>query len=373
MSRIMSCMIILLIVLSAAAPAVQGQETQLHVIASTSIVADVARAVAGDAAVVEALFPLGANAHTAEPSAQDVARLSDADLVLTVGMNLEENLLAVLAEAAGDKVAFISQCVPVLPVPEQFGTAHEEDEHEGEAHDHEGEAHDHADLEALCASHYETIKGTFGLTEIAASPDAMGPLYAVECPGHEHEGEEHEHVHEAGSCDPHAWTDPVNVALWTLTIRDLLSERDPAHADQFAANADAYLAELAAADAEVRAAIESIPANNRFIITNHHSLGYFAARYGLSIVGVIIPGGSTTSEPSVQETLDLIQLVQDYQIPAIFAENVASDSLAQQIAEETGAQVVTLYTGSLSEAGAGADTYLNYIRFNAQTIADALK
>ncbi|HEX3053566.1 MAG TPA: metal ABC transporter substrate-binding protein [Aggregatilineaceae bacterium] len=368
MSQIIRLLVMALVALSACAPAAQAQETQLQIIASTSILADVARAVAGDAAVVESLFPLGANAHTAEPSAQDVARLSDADLVLTVGLNYEEGLLTVLEEAAGDKVAVVSQCVPVLPV--SAGEANGESTTTSE-----DKSPDHTDLETLCAGYYETIQSTFGLTEISASPDAMGPLYAVECPGHDHEGEAHagEDIHEAGSCDPHVWTDPVNVALWTLTIRDLLSERDPAHADLFAANADTYLAELAAADADVRAAIESIPANNRFIITNHQTLGYFAARYGLSIVGVIIPGGSTTSEPSVQATLGLIQVVQDYQVPAIFAENVVSDSLAGQIAEETGAQVVTLYTESLSEAGAGADTYLNYIRFNANTLADALK
>ena len=107
--------------------------------------------------------------------------------------------------------------------------------------------------------------------------------------------------------DPHVWTDPVNVALWTLMIRDTLSAADPANAAVYAANAGAYLEELAALHAEIAAQIATLSAEHRFIVTNHQALNYFAARYGLTLVGVVIPGGGTSSEPSVQEVLALIE------------------------------------------------------------------
>jgi len=177
----------------------------------------------------------------------------------------------------------------------------------------------------------------------------------------------------AGNCDPHVWTDPVNAALWTLTVRDTLSELDPAHADVYAANAAAYLDELAALDADIRALIDVIPAERRYIVTNHLAFNYFAVRYGLELVGVVIPGGSTTTEPTVQEVLNLIEAIQTYNVPAIFTETTVSEDLAQQIADEAGAQIVPLYTGSLSEADGSAATYLDYMRFNAGQMAGALR
>jgi len=355
MTRWFRFMGILLITLPllAAVPVSQAQDSDLTIIASTSILADVASQVAGDAAAVESLFPRGTNAHSAEPSAQDIARLSDADLVLVVGANYEEGLSAVLGEAAGDHVVVVSSCVPFRPVTIEV-EQHGKDEH-GE------EVSSSADLQTRCESDTETVKAAFGLDDLATD-GALGPLYSLDCGG---EG--------IGGCDPHVWTDPVNVALWTLFIRDTLIERDPAHADTYTTNAEAYLTQLADLDQQIQAIIETIPEDSRILLTNHLTFGYFASRYGLDLVGVIIPGGSTSAEPSVQEVLDLIQLVQDYGVPAIFTENVVSDSLAQQIADETGANMISLYTESLGEPGGDADTYLSYMLYNASTIADALK
>lgn len=334
-----------------------AQESPLTIIATTSILTDVASQVAGEAAHVESLFPLGTNAHTAEPSAQDVVRLSDADLVLMVGANYEEGLLPVLEEAGGTNVVPVSLCVPIRPV----GL----DEHEDAPAEHD----ETSEIAAPCSSHYEAANAAFGLTE-TAMPGVLGPLYELEC-GHSDEEEEHEH--EAGSCDPHVWTDPVNVALWALMIRDTLTQLDPANEAIYAANTEAYLAELATTHQQVADILSAIPDDNRFMLTNHLTWGYLAARYGLTTIGVIIPGGSTTSEPSTQDVLALLDMIQEHDVPAIFTENVASDSLAEQLADETGVQIVPLYTESLSEPGEGADTYLNYLLYNATAIANALQ
>jgi manganese/iron transport system substrate-binding protein len=357
-NRVWSLSIIVILLLPAGMPAA-AQDQSITVIASTSILADVARSVAGDAASVGSLFPLGADAHTAEPSAQDVARLSDADLVLVVGANYEGGLLPVLEQAGGSNVVTVSECVPIRPVTINLETSSDQNTGTPTAQPSDGNT---SALDTLCAAHADVVKAAFGLDEVAA-PGALGPLYTLSCGAD----------HAVGGCDPHVWTDPANVALWALMIRDTLIERDPAHADTYQANTEAYLSQLVDTDQQIKTLTAAIPENRRYLLTNHLAFGYFAARYGLTIVGVIIPGGSTTSEPSVQDMMDLIQTVQDYQVPAIFTENVASNSLAKQIADQTGAKMVSLYTESLGDSGSGADTYLHYILFDASAIADALK
>ncbi len=340
----------------AAGAPVSAQADRLRVVASFSILADVVSQVAGDAAEVETLIPLGANPHAYEPSARDVVRLSEANAVFVVGLNFEERLLDVVREASGGAVYELWGCLPVRPVIAGL------DDH-GEEAAHAGEAPSESDpgdaLDALCAEHEAAVRAAFGLDNLVL-PGAVTHADAA-------------YASVLAEADPHVWTDPINVALWTLMIRDTLSAADPANAAVYAANAQAYLEELAALHAEIAAQMAVLPAERRFIVTNHQALNYFAARYGLTLVGVVIPGGGTSSEPSVQEVLALIEAIRSTSVPAIFTETTVSESLAQQIADESGAALVRLYTGSLSEPGGPADTYLAYMRFNAAQIVAALE
>lgn len=352
-----------LCVLLAPAPALaQGGKPQ--VIASFSILADIASRVAGDAATVTSLMPLGANPHSYTPSAQDIARLSDADHVLMVGINYEQSLLLIVEEAIGDRMTVVSQCMPIRPI----GAGPVADS--AESGDGAPQGADASAWAERCAAHQAELDAIFG-GGAAVDGAVLGPLYALPC-GQDH-GASGEHSHEAGACDPHVWTDPTNAARWALVIRDTLSALDPGAADTYAANTRAYLEELVALDGEVRALIDTIPTGHRTIVTNHAALGYFAARYGLTEAGVVIPGGSTTSEPSVRAVLALVQTIQRQGIPAIFTETTASDATAAQIAAEAGVRLVPLYTGSLSRPDDGAGTYLDYMRYNAAAIADALR
>jgi ABC-type Zn uptake system ZnuABC Zn-binding protein ZnuA len=365
MTRRLLIALALLIALIPAGASTSAQSDKPVIVASFSILADVAAQVAGDSATVVSLMPLGANPHTYSPTAQDVVRLSDADRVLVVGANYEETLLPVVEEAAGERVIAVSQCVPIRPIPGSSETA------PVEAADGNDELPP-GEWSEICAAHEAEIEAAF------EQPDAggavLGPLYALPCgDAHAETEPDEDHAHEPGACDPHVWTDPTNAARWALLIRDTLSELDPSGAETYAANAEAFLAELAALDAELRAQIDAIPSERRVIVTNHVALTYFAERYGLEQVGVIIPSGSTTSEPSVREVLELIDTVQTRGVPAIFTETTASDATAAQIAAESGVALVPLYTGSLSQPDGGAGTYLDYMRYNAAAIADALR
>ena len=341
----------------------QAQDARPRIVASFSILGDIAAQVAGDAADVESLIPLGSNPHAYEPSAQDVVTLSEADAVFVVGINFEEGLLPVVEESASDRMVVVSECVPVHAI--STGEDYEDDH---EDHVHEGDEH------AACEPHHEAITAAFGIDDAALMDGALGTLNTLACGGHDetHEGDD-EHHHEAGSCDPHVWTDPVNAGLWALVVRDTLIELDPAQADTYTANAARYLDELAAAADEAQRLIDTVPAERRYIVTNHLAFNYFAERFGLTLVGVVIPGGSTTAEPSVQDVMALIETVQTYNVPAIFTETTVSEDLAQQIADETGASIVRLYTGSLSEADGPASTYIDYLLFNATQMAEGLQ
>ncbi len=216
---------------------------------------------------------------------------------------------------------------------------------------------------------------------------ALGMLYAVACEGHDHEHEDadadadhqhegemdHDHEHAEGACDPHVWMEPHNPMYWTMLIRDALTELDPANAEVYRTNADVYLQELdALAHDFVMEAVETVPADNRILVTNHEFLGYFAVRYGFEVVGTVIPAGATGAEPSAASIAALIDAVNEEGVSAIFAETTVSTDIAEQIAEETGVQVLTLYSGSLSDADGPASTYIDYMRFNVTTIVEAL-
>ena len=110
------------------------------------------------------------------------------------------------------------------------------------------------------------------------------------------------------------------------------------------------------------------------LVTNHDFLGYFAHAYGFEIVGNVIPSISSTAEPDPQQLAQLIDVIQARQVPAIFVEVSSNGRQAQSIADEAHVKLVdTLFAEALSEPGKEAGTYLDFIKFDAQTIADALK
>lgn len=180
------------------------------------------------------------------------------------------------------------------------------------------------------------------------------------------------HAHD--EIDPHFWLDPNNVLRYVENIRDGLSRADPAHASAYAANAETYSANLKELDQWVRQQIETIPPARRLLVTNHESLGYFADRYGLRVVGTIVPSVSVGASPSAQQVAALIDQIKATGAPAIFLETGNNPQLAEQIAAETGARVVTtLYSHSITAADGPAPTYLDLIRFNTTAIVDALR
>lgn len=291
--------LVALLSLSAAACGGDGPSGDRQLVVAThSLLGDLATNVFGDEAEVEVVMPAGTDPHEFEPSAAQVAMLSEADLVVANGLGFEAGLTDALDAAAGDGVPVLELGPALEPLPLDDG-----------------------------------------------------------------DGE-----------DPHWFTDPLRMARaagLVATAAENLDGIDPVVvADQAAGHAAA----IEAADAEIAADLDAVPEDQRQLVTNHEVFGYFADRYGFEVVGTVIPSGTTLAEPSSSELADLVAVIEETGVPAVFADTSSSADLAHVLAEETGEDiaVVELFSESLGEEGSGAETYLELIRTNADRIVAAL-
>ena len=143
--------------------------------------------------------------------------------------------------------------------------------------------------------------------------------------------------------------------------------------DSLLASSNTYLGELNSLDVEVEQMLSSVPEESRELITNHGVFAYFADRYDFEVLGSIIPTNSTLDNASAKDINDLVSVIRDENVSAIFADASSSDTLAEVLAGEAGdIQVVSLFTESLGDAGTAGSTYIDMIRTNAELIAGGL-
>ncbi len=362
----------------------------IPVTVTSNIMADWVREIGGDRVEVFSLLPVGADPHGYQPGAQDVARIADAELVLSVGLGLEEAWLHELLEnAARDEEIIVEMAELIDPI--EFAETHIEDvefleslEHivheveEGEISAQEGVDEIREVMAALEEEHH-------GEEEDADEPSAMvealleqldaGEIDAAEAIEEiEHivgEGEDAHEGHGHGLEDPHFWFDPIRVKVAVDEIVGFLSAIDPDGADMYASRASAYNASLDELHAWTQTQVEAIAEEDRLLVTSHDSFGYFALLYDFEVVGVIL-GITTDVEPSAEDLIELIHEVEESGAKAIFGETTISERLAETVASETGTRLVRLYSGSLGTDGSGAETYLGMVRTNVERIVEAL-
>ena len=276
----------------------------LSVVATTGIIADTAKRVAGQHAQVVGLMGPGVDPHLYKASEGDVRRLSEAGLILYNGLHLEGKM--------GDILTRLARTRPVVAVTEEIPQ------------------------------------------NLLREPPEF-----------------------AGQYDPHVWFD---VSMWRRTLDPIvreLSALDPAHAEEFKANAEAYGKELDALDAWVKQRIETLPPSHRVLVTAHDAFGYFGRRYGMEVIG--IQGISTLSEAGLHDVDRVAQLVVDRKVKALFIESsVPRRSIEAVLAavrsrgfeSQIGGQ---LFSDSLGGANTPAGTYVGMVRANVDTLVNALK
>src|SRR5262249_24142640 len=264
----------------------------LKVVASFSILGDLARNVGGNRVDVTTLVGPDSDAHVYSPTPADAKKIADAKLIFVNGLGFE-GWLPRLVQSSGSKA--------------------------------------------------RVVTATDGTTPLRLGSDA----------------------------DPHAWQSVANAKIYVANIRTALSAADASGAEQFGANAEAYLAKLDALDREVREAVPKILPARRKVISTHNAFGYFAAAYGIEFIAPL--GVSTETEPSARDIAKIITQVKQGKIPAVFLENVTDPRLIKRISAETGARVGgTLYSDGLTGEKGDAPTSIDMVRHNIRTLTRPL-
>ncbi len=373
-------------------PATPPAADPISIVTTTNIVADWVENVGGDRVEVFSLVPVGADPHAFQPGAQDVVKIAEADLALSIGLGLEESWLhELLQNAARDESSIVELSDAVDPI--EFAASHADEVEllEGLMHivheveegeidadtgleeiaeliagvENEEEGEEHAGDEELPEHVMEII------AEVEAGDiDAAAAIEAIEALGEE--GEEEHEGHGHGVHDPHFWFDPLRVKIAVSDIAARLSTLDPDGSDAYSANAAAYNARLDELHAWTQEQVGLVPSERRLLVTSHDSLGYFANLYEFEVVGVVL-STTTEVEPSAEDLAELIHEIEEFGVQAVFGETTVSERLAEAVATESGVGLFRLYSGSLGTEGSGAETYIGMVRTNVERIVEALK
>lgn len=180
----------------------------------------------------------------------------------------------------------------------------------------------------------------------------------------------------AGTPDPHFWTDPQRMITAVDVIEEsVLRDVDGIDETAVARNAENYRAQLRDLDRTMSEGFAGIASERRKLVTNHHVLGYLAQRFGFTVIGAVVPSGTTLAAPSPSDLQSLVGAIESARVPAIFVDSSQPEKLARVLAEDAGMQVriVPLYSESLSPPGTPGATYLDMMRANTGAIVTGLR
>ncbi|MGX5664524.1 metal ABC transporter substrate-binding protein [Rhizobium daejeonense] len=273
-----------------------GAVERLKVITTFTVIADMAKNVAGDAADVESITKPGAEIHNYQPTPRDILKARDANLVLWNGLNLERWFEKFLANLGDVPSAVVSDGIQPMSIS--------------------GGAYD-------------------------------------------------------GKPNPHAWMSPENAVLYVENIRKALSDADPDNASTYAANAAAYSEKIKAEIGPLKAEIDTLPDDKRWLVTSEGAFSYLARDLGLK--ELYLWPINADSQGSPQQVRAVVDAVREHNIHVVFSESTVSDKPARQVAAETGATYGgVLYVDSLSEADGPVPAYIDLLRVTVATVAKGL-
>lgn len=273
-------------------------DTGLKVVATNSIIADLAKEVGGSHIALHSIVPVGTDPHEYEPLPEDIRKASEAQVILYNGLNLEtgngwfDNLMETTGKTTDEEYFAVSK--NVRPLYLEGGT--EEDQK-----------------------------------------------------------------------DPHAWLDIANGITYVTEIQRIFSEKDPAHAQDYANNAAAYIDKLTALHETAQSAFADIPEEKRLLVTSEGAFRYFAKAYGLE--AAYIWAINTESQGTPEQMKKIVDMLRAAAIPNLFVESSIDHRSMERVAQETGLPIFAeLYTDSLANAGTDGDTYYGMMEWNIRQI-----
>lgn len=289
----------------------------IPVVATFSILGDFVRQVGGDRVAVKILVGPNGDAHVYNPTPADAKSVAGAKVVFVNGLGFE-GWMQRLVKASGTKAPIVTATTGITPRE----MADEDDDHD----------HD---------------------------PKAKG------------KGKDAHAGHDHGATDPHAWQSVANAKVYIANVRDGLIAADPDGKATYEANAGAYLAKLDALEADVKAAIDKIPATERRVLTSHDAFGYFSGAYGITFLAP--QGISTEAEATAKDVAKLIRQIKKEKVKAVFVENMTDGRIVERIAKETGIRLGgSIFSDSLSPETGPAATYIDMVRHNVKLLTAAM-
>lgn len=274
--------------------------------------------ISGGKASVSVMVEAGANPHAYEPKPRQMAELGKASIYFTIGDSFDQTWLSRII-SANPAITVVHTAEGIEKIPMIDG--HDDKDHKGEAHGHTDAGHAH---KGEANGHKNTGHG-----------------HDDEAHGHDDTTQSHgsdAHGHDHGTLDPHIWLDPALVKIQAAHIRDGLSTVDPDGAQEYAANAAAFMQELDELDSELRTILSVLPEDRRTFLVFHPSWGYFAKAYGLKQASIEVEG----KEPSPRDMARIIALGKETGAKVVFVQPQFSEKSASVIAKQVGAQVVRL-------------------------------
>ena len=285
-----------------------GDDQRQSIVVTYSILGSIVSEMVGEEASVTVLMPDGADPHDWEPSARDIEKLNNADLIVWNGLDLESSIENTVNTAVNKGTNLFT------------ATDHIDIRHVG---DDEHDSHDE----------------------------------------HDHDIEDD---HEVGAPDPHFWLDPLAMKdVVTALAAELENSLGLDVADR-ARSLESRLDNLHSAISDMTA---SLPAQNRKLVTGHHSMGYFARQYGFELIGAVVPNLSTQAGVSAADIAALIEQIKEHGVKAVFIETGTSANLVQQVSAATGASVIEIAPTELPSDG----SYFTFMSNLAEKVVNGLK
>ena len=372
----------------------EATSDKINVLATTPMLGDFVNQIGGENINLTILMPPEADPHTYDPSPQDATKIADADVVFYVGLKYEPSALIKLVENTSNSdsvLVEVGESINPIEFSEEGHDDHDDhkdhDDHDEEGHDdHDEEGHDDHDEEEIIDDHDEEGHDDHD-EEGHDDHDEEGHDDHDEeghddhdeeghddhdeegHDDHDEEGHDDHEGHDHGAEDPHFWFDPLRVAMAAELMMNQLIELDPSNSEAYKTAGEAYISELNELDSTVSALIETVPSENRKLITTHESLGYLEARYGVEVLTTIIPSLSSADEISPAELVDVLDVIEDNDIKVIFVESEAPSVYAETIAAEANIKTVTgLWVETLREN----QSYGDWLTENVELIVENL-
>lgn len=285
------------------------------VVATTSVLCDLTRQIAGESINLKCLVDAGVDPHVYQAKPEDRQAIDAARLILYGGYNFDESLIKLVKAS--------SNSAPKVAVHEQ-----------------------------------------------AVTKPLMGGSHA-----HDHDEHDHDHPQQAegNTPDPHVWHNPRHGMAMVNIIAQELEKLHPEQAQEYQKNAKAMDAEITRIDNWISAQIATIPPQKRKLVTTHDALGYYVDAYQLEFEGAIA-GLSTEESPTAARVSELVKDIKKTNVPTIFAESSVNPKLIETVAREAQVKVSErkLYADGLGEKGTDGETYQKMLVANTQTIVEGL-